>query len=379
MGYGCGLDSSIASALALDCLRPDITGPCLPLWYKVLFGLVGADVDARALVGVRFRNIDINVIPDTSEALSLPWRGTHDGDRHVFRRLLELKKKNLLVWFEANFVRYENSRMRYRFRQGTQFFAPFVDSDLGTVYRVTNSLDLAGDAERESGARRETRNEKRVHGVGMLASSYYEAGNAHNWLKLPFIPPSESSLSQHIYLIAIMMHRYTPYHLPSSLLPSGTHRQRPHMQKKLDASPGPTYVPERFEVVVMTSPSSPPAAHLNEMPFEEVPAARAARALSGLHTALTRVETELSRVSRMREQQAGFVGRQVRLLEQLTDEASVLDAELSKKKTELEVVEEALVNAMDKRPLRSRPARKSREVWTRNLQKTIRSMHNKST
>lgn len=104
--------------------------------------------------------------------------------------------------------------------------------------------------------------------------------------------------------------------------------------------PGPTYIPERFEVIVPSTPDSlPPASHLNESPYEEVAPARAQRAVNELKAAITRTEAGISRVVTMREQQAGFVAHQLRLLDELKDEYADVNMEIETKIKELQDIE----------------------------------------
>lgn len=112
---------------------------------------------------------------------------------------------------------------------------------------------------------------------------------------------------------------------------------------------GPIYIPERFEVIVPSSPDSlPPASHLTSAPYEEVPPARVGRALNELMTAVGRVESRLSRVVSMREQQAGFISCQLRLLEELKDEHADLSSELEAKREELQGIEDQITRLQDR-------------------------------
>lgn len=102
----------------------------------------------------------------------------------------------------------------------------------------------------------------------------------------------------------------------------------------------PLYIPERFEVIVPPStPDTLPPIHLNEMPYEEVPPARATRALNELFAAIARVDSGISKVVSMREQQAGFVTCQLNLLEQLKEEAATLSTEMEARRDELQTLE----------------------------------------
>lgn len=145
--------------------------------------------------------------------------------------------------------------------------------------------------------------------------------------------------------------RYSLISSPLVLKPRPLHSlsQKTSSTSSNSSKQGTNYLSERFEIVVPpSSPESLPAIScLNGAPYEEVSAARVQRALSELATAVARTESGISRVVTMREQQAGFVANQLRLLEDLKDEHAELCTDLETKREELKAIEDEITKLQE--------------------------------